>query len=95
VSCRIRLPIFNTSLPAEASYEDIVGALQDRFGDHQLAMVYRSQLKARVQMSDETLQEFAEAVEQLPHRAPVGFIQTEAAHAFIDGVRDRKVKSTY
>jgi hypothetical protein len=42
------------------------------------------------------LQEFAAAVEQLVHRAlvrlPVGFIQREAAHAFIDGVWDRKVK---
>jgi hypothetical protein len=84
------------SLPAEASYEDILGAWQDRFGDHQLAVAYRSQLKARVQMSGETLQEFAEAVEQLAHRAlvglPVGLIHTEAAHASIDGVRDRKVK---
>jgi hypothetical protein len=37
------------SVPAEASYEDIVGTLRDRFGDHQLAAAYRSQLKARVQ----------------------------------------------
>jgi hypothetical protein len=70
------------SVPAEASYEDIVGALQDRFGDHQLAVAYRSHLKARVQTSGETLQEFAAAVEQLAHWAlvglPVGHIQTEA-----------------
>jgi len=84
------------TVPAEATYEDIVGALQDCFGDHQLAAAYRSELKARVQVSSETLQEFAAAVEQLPHRTlvglPVAFIQTEAAHSFIDGVRDRKVK---
>jgi hypothetical protein len=84
------------SVPAEASYEDIVGALQDRFGDHQLAAAYRSQLKARVQKSGETLQEFAAAVEQLAHQAlvgrPVGYIQTEAAQAFINGIRDREVK---
>jgi hypothetical protein len=47
-------------------------------------------------MSDETLQEFAAAVEQLAHRAlvglPVGYIRTEAAHAFIDGIRAREVK---
>jgi hypothetical protein len=51
---------------------------------------YRSQLKVRVKTSGETLQEFTAAVEQLAHRAifglPVGFIQTEAAHAFIDGL---------
>jgi hypothetical protein len=75
------------SVPAVTSYEDIVGALRDRFGDHQLAAAYRSQLKARVQTGGETLQEFAAAVEQLAHRALVGLpadhIQTEAAHAFI------------
>jgi hypothetical protein len=84
------------SVPAEASYEDIVGALRDRFGDHQPAAAYRSHLKARVQTGGETLQEFAAAVEQLAHRALVGLpadhIQTEAAHAFIDGIRDREVK---
>jgi hypothetical protein len=35
-------------------------------------------------------------VEQLAHRALVellvGYIQTEAAHAFINGIRDREVK---
>jgi hypothetical protein len=54
------------------------------------------QLKARVQASSETRQEFAAAVEQLAHRAlvglPVAFIQTEAANSFIDGVRDRELK---
>jgi hypothetical protein len=68
------------SVPAEESYEDIVGALQDRFGDHQLAAAYRSHLKARVQTGGETLQEFTAAVEQLAHGAlvglPVGHIQT-------------------
>jgi hypothetical protein len=44
------------SVPAEAPYEDIVGALRDRFGDHQLAAAYRSHLKARVQTGGETLQ---------------------------------------
>jgi hypothetical protein len=84
------------SVPAEASYEVVVGALQDRFGDHQLAAAYRSYLKARLRTSGETVQEFAAAIEQLAQRAlvrlPVGYIQTEAAHAFIDGVWDREVK---
>jgi hypothetical protein len=80
------------SVPAETSYEDIVRAMQNRFVDHQLAAACRSQLKARVQMSGETLQEFAAAVEQLAHQAlvglTVGFIQTGVADVFIDGVRD-------
>jgi hypothetical protein len=49
-----------------------------------------------LQTGGETLQEFAAAVEQLVHRSFVGLpeahIQTEAAHAFIDGIRDREVK---
>jgi hypothetical protein len=49
-----------------------------------------------VQTGGETLQEIAAAVEQLTHQALVGLpadhIQTEAAHAFIDGIRDREVK---
>jgi len=53
-------------------------------------------VKERVQISDKSLQEFAAAVEQLTHRVlvglPVAFIQTEPYHAFIDGVRDQKVK---
>jgi uncharacterized protein YhaN len=73
------------SVLAEASYEDIVGTLQDRFGDHPLAAAYRSHLKARVQTGGETMQEFAVAIEQLAHRAlvglPVGHIQTGARRA--------------
>ena len=84
------------TVPAEATYEDIVESLRDRFWDHQLAAAYRSQLKAMVQASGETLQEFAAAVEQLAHRAffelPVAFIQAVAAHCFIDAVRDREMK---
>jgi hypothetical protein len=80
----------------EATYEDIVGAFRDRFGDHQLAAAYRSQLKARVLTSGETLREFAAAVEKMARRAlvglPVAFMQTGGAHAFIDGLRDWEVK---
>jgi kynurenine formamidase len=74
----------------------ITGALRHRFGDHQLAAANRSQFKARIWTSGEALQEFAPAVEQLAHRAlvglPLAFIQTEAAHTFIDSVRDQEVK---
>ena len=84
------------TVPVAATYEDIVGALRDRFGNHQLASAYRSQPKARAQATGETLQNFEAAVEQLAHRAfaglPVTFILTEAAHSFINGVRDQEVK---
>jgi hypothetical protein len=66
------------TVPAKATYQDVIGALRDRFGDHQLAAAYRSQLKARVQISGETLQEFVAAAEQLAHLAlvelPLAFI---------------------
>jgi hypothetical protein len=43
-------------------------------------------VKTRVQLSGETLQEFAASVEQLMHQAlvafPIDFIQSEEAHAF-------------
>jgi len=87
------------TVPAEATYEDIVDSLRNRFADHQLAAAYRSQLKTRVKASGETLQEFAAAVEQLAHRAmvglPVAFVQTETAHSFIDGIRDRELKQHF
>lgn len=38
---------------------------EGRYGDHQLAVAYLSQLKARIQLSGETLQEFLAAFEQL------------------------------
>jgi len=50
------------TVPAETTYEDIVESLWDRFGDQLLAAAYRSQLKARVQASGETLQEFVAAI---------------------------------
>lgn len=84
------------TVPTEARYDDIVGALRDRFGNHQVAAAYRSQLNTRVQISGETLQEFAAALEQLAHRVlaglPVAFIQKEAAPSFIDGLLDWEVK---
>ena len=60
--------------PAEATFEDIVQSLRDRFVDYQLATAYRSQLQARVQASGKTLQEFAATVEQLAHGAVVGLL---------------------
>ena len=84
------------NVPAKATHEDIVVSLWNRFRHHQLAAAHRSQLKARVQTSGETLKEFAAAIDQLAHRAfvelIVAFVQTVAAHYFIDGVQDREVK---
>jgi hypothetical protein len=82
--------------PSRSGKKDIIGALEGHYGDHQLAAAYRSQPKARIQLSGELLQELSAAVKQLAHQAlvglPVDSIQREAAHAFVDGVRDRELK---
>lgn len=54
-----------------AAFEDIVGALKGRYGDHKLTAAYKVQLKARIQLNSESLQEFSAAVEQLVQRALV------------------------
>jgi hypothetical protein len=46
------------SIPAGATYKDIVGVLKGRYGEHQLAAACRAQLKARIQLSSES-QQFA------------------------------------
>jgi len=55
------------TVQAQMTYEDIVGAHWDCFGNYQLAGPYRLQLKARVQTSGEILQESATDVEQQAH----------------------------
>jgi hypothetical protein len=77
------------------TYEEIIDALESRCGVHQLAAVYRSQLKARIQHVDEFLLAFATAIEKLTHRAlvvPEHYIRKAAAHGFMDGMRDRDMK---
>jgi hypothetical protein len=84
------------SVPAIVTYEDTVRAPNGCYGDKQLTVPYWSQLKAKIHLSSESLQEFAEAVNQLVHQAlvrlPVDFIQSKAAHAFVNGVRDQELK---
>jgi hypothetical protein len=46
-------------VPKGATYEETRGALEDRFGDQHLAVVYRSELKARTLDVRSLLQEFA------------------------------------
>jgi hypothetical protein len=58
---------------------------------------YRFHLKARTQLSGESLQDFGAAVKQLvdppdPCRALEYFIQREAAYTFIDEMNDREEK---
>jgi hypothetical protein len=79
-----------------ATCEEILVALENRFGDQYLAAAYRSQLKTRTQGVGECLQEFVTAVEQLVHRTypalPKDYIRREAGKAFADGVEDPTIK---
>jgi hypothetical protein len=83
-------------VPRGATYEETIEALEDRFGDQDLAAAYRSQLKTRTQKAGESLQEFATAIEQLAHRAypalPEDHVRKEAGKAFADGVEDPDIK---
>jgi hypothetical protein len=76
-----------------ATYKDILGALKGHYRDHRLLAAYRAQLKTRIQLNDESLQKFAAAVVPLAYRPLVEFsvdvIQRQAAHALVDGMRDR------
>jgi hypothetical protein len=72
------------SIPVGVTYKDIVGDLNDHYGDHHLAADCRSQLKARIKLSGETLQGFAASVKQLA--IPIDFVEKEAARTFISGV---------
>ncbi|KAJ4446044.1 hypothetical protein ANN_12730 [Periplaneta americana] len=84
------------SVPEDGTAAEIMAALEGRYGDHQLAAAFRTQLKTRVQQSGESLQEFAMAVEQLAHKAlrglPNDFIAGEAAYTFGSGVRDPEIR---
>jgi hypothetical protein len=83
-------------IPINATYEETLQTLEDRFEDEHFAVAYRSQLKSRRQRAGESLQEFAIAIEQLAHRAyptlPEEYIRQEAGRAFVDGVEEPDIK---
>jgi hypothetical protein len=56
-------------IPKGATYEKILQALQDYFGEELHAAAYLSQLKVRTHKAGESLQDFATATQQLAHRA--------------------------
>jgi ribosome-associated translation inhibitor RaiA len=82
-------------IPINATYEETLHTLEDRFGDEHFAVAYRSQLKSRRQRAGESLQEFAIDIE-LAHLAyatlPEESIRQEAGKAFVDGVEDPNIK---
>ncbi|PNF39393.1 hypothetical protein B7P43_G13216 [Cryptotermes secundus] len=83
-------------IPANATYEETLQALEDRFGDQHFAAAYRCQLRTRTQKPGESLQDFATAIELLSHRAypdlPADHIGREAGIAFVYGIRDADIR---
>jgi hypothetical protein len=56
-------------------YKDSAEALEDKYTYYKLAMAYHSQLKARNQMSGQSLHKFAAINEQLTNQALSGLSQ--------------------
>jgi hypothetical protein len=83
-------------IPINTPYEDILQALEDRFGDQHFTAAYCCQLATRRQKACESLQEFATAIELFAHRAyptlPEDHIGREAAKAFAHRVDDPDIK---
>jgi hypothetical protein len=81
---------------ARATNNDIISELKGHYREHKLAAAYRSQLKARIQLRDDSLQELAVAEKTLDHHTiaelPGDFTQKDAACAFVDGVRGHDAK---
>lgn len=71
--------------PEGATYEETIGATEDRFGDQSLAVRYHDQLKTRTQDDGGSLQDVSTAIEQLAHRAFLvlheGHVGREAKHS--------------
>jgi hypothetical protein len=55
-------------ISTNATYEESLQALEDRFRDQHFAAAYGNQLTTRTQEAGESIQNFATAVEQVAHR---------------------------
>jgi hypothetical protein len=82
-------------IQTNATYEETLQALEERFGDQQFAAAYRCQL-TRTQKAGESLQDFVTVTEELAHRAYPTLLENhiwrEAGKAFAHGVQDPDTK---
>ena len=80
----------------QGDYESLVKHLEMRYGRGHLKQVYRSQLKARRQRSNESLTEFEFDVSRLSRLAwpdvDQDTLEQLTVDAFLDGLQDREVK---
>jgi hypothetical protein len=80
----------------QEDYNVLVKHLELRYGQTHLEHVYHSQLKSRIQKSNESLQEFEADVARLVRLAypatPENVIERLAVQAFLDGLRDHEMR---
>ncbi|CAG5008757.1 unnamed protein product [Parnassius apollo] len=84
------------ALGKKVTYEQLLEALEARYGDAHLEHVFRAQLKDRVQRSNENLQQWALGVEKMVRKAyqsVPALIEGNLVQTFIDGIRDLEVRA--
>ncbi|XP_030037814.2 stress response protein NST1 [Manduca sexta] len=84
------------ALSKDVTYDQLVEALESRYGDSHLEHVFRAQLKDRVQRSSENIQQWALEVEKLVRKAyqsSPGLVNGILVQAFVDGIRDLEVRA--
>ncbi|CAG5013754.1 unnamed protein product [Parnassius apollo] len=84
------------ALGKKVTYEQLLEALEARYGDAHLEHVFRAQLKDRVQRSNENLQQWALEVEKMVRKAyqsVPALIEGNLVQTFIDGIRDLEVRA--
>ncbi|XP_065356144.1 uncharacterized protein LOC135950535, partial [Calliphora vicina] len=77
-------------------YDDIMEALQRKYGGEHKKELYRMELRGRVQKPNETLQDFALEIERLLQLTYPGennpFLDHIKIEAFVNGIRDPEIK---
>lgn len=84
------------SIGSDNSYDMLVLKMEQRYGDEHLRYAYRTQLRARVQKPNESLQELESDVENMVYRAypnaEPGFLEEIVADTFVNAIRDPYIK---
>lgn len=79
-------------VPTGVIYEEVTEVFQNCHSDHHLAAVFHSQLKRRTQLSGESPQEFAAAMDHLAYGShivlPEHLISKEAACSCANEIRE-------
>ncbi|CAG5045354.1 unnamed protein product [Parnassius apollo] len=79
------------ALGKKVTYEQLLDALEARYGNANLEHVFRAQLKDRVQRSNENLQQWALELEKMVRKAyqsVPALIEGTLVQTFIDSIRD-------